>query len=56
MSDTQALQDDVVALGILVGLLTKSGSSYNVNLDWFKNPPRMNWIRSASVSTSLSFS
>ena len=38
MSDTQTLQDDVVALGVLVGLLTKSGSSSDVNLDWFKNP------------------
>ena len=39
MSDTLILQDDVAALGVLAGLLTKSGSSYDVNLDWFKNPP-----------------
>ena len=48
MSDTQVLQDDVIALGVLVGLLTKSGDSYVVNLDWFRILRRTGYDRPAS--------
>ncbi|HUI30577.1 MAG TPA: DUF6603 domain-containing protein [Candidatus Acidoferrales bacterium] len=39
MVSTENLQDDVLAIGVLIGLLSKNGDTYDVNLDWFKNPP-----------------
>ncbi len=39
MVSIENLQDDVLAVGVLIGLLTKNGDSYGLNLDWFKNPP-----------------
>jgi hypothetical protein len=39
MPDLEEMQGDVLAIGVLIGLLSKNGDSYSVNLDWFKNPP-----------------